>query len=264
MRNKIIIALTCTVLMACYKVPVTERRQMNLLSESMLMDMSLDTYGKFLKDHAVVNKGHHANMVKNVGNKMAGAIEGYLKKKGHSKRIKNYKWEFNLVKDPQVNAWCMPGGKIVFYSGIMGVTRNETGVAVVMSHEIAHAIARHGNERMSQLLAIQAGGVALAVATHEKPAETRAMFLTAYGVGTAVGVALPFSRKHEAEADKMGLVFMALAGYDPREAIGFWERMAAQSKGAPPEFLSTHPSHETRIKKIKEFLPTAMKYYKPS
>ena len=194
---------------------------------------------------------------------MSSTIEAYLKKEGLSKRVKDYKWEFNLVQDKAVNAWCMPGGKIVFYSGIMPITKDENGVAVVMSHEIAHAIARHGNERVSQQLAIAAGGITLAVLARDKPQEAQALILSAYGVGTALAIALPFSRTHEAEADQMGLVFMALAGYDPHHAVAFWERMAANSSGAPPEFLSTHPSHETRIRKIKAFLPEAMKYYNP-
>jgi len=177
--------------------------------------------------------------------------------------VKNYKWEFNLVNDKSVNAWCMPGGKIVFYSGIMPITKTEKGIAVVMSHEIAHAIARHGNERMSQQLALQAGGVTLAVLLKDKPKEAQALFLAAYGVGATVGLSLPFSRKHESEADQMGLAFMALAGYDPHEAVSFWERMAANSSGQPPEWMSTHPSHETRIRKIKEYMPEAMKFYKP-
>ena len=157
----------------------------------------------------------------------------------------------------------MPGGKIVFYSGILPITKTEAGVAVVMSHEIAHAIARHGNERVSQQLAIQAGGISLAILLKDKPEVAQGIFLSAYGVGTTLALALPFSRKHEAEADQMGLSFMALAGYDPKEAISFWERMAANSSGQAPEFLSTHPSHETRIRKIKEHLPEAMKLYKP-
>ncbi len=263
MRNAIISASVITLLfISCYKVPITGRKQLNMLPESMLMSMSLTNYNQFLTENQVMGRGGYVNMVNNAGNRISKAVEEYLNKNGHGKRVKNYKWEFNLVKDKLVNAWCMPGGKIVFYTGIMPITKGEKGVAVVMSHEIAHAIARHGNERMSQVLAIQAGGVALSVLLKDQPEQARSLFLAAYGVGATVGIMLPYSRNHEAEADKMGLIFMALAGYDPTEAVHFWERMAARSKGAPPEFLSTHPSHETRIRKIKEFLPEAMKYYK--
>ena len=265
MQNKSLIPslLMLTLMLSCYKVPITDRKQMNLLPESMLMDMSLTSYKQFLADNKVVDHNKNAATVRRVGSKMSGSIETYLKKNGHGKRVKDYKWEFNLVEDKLVNAWCMPGGKIVFYSGIMPITLNESGVAVVMSHEIAHAIARHGNERVSQQLLLQAGGISLALLLKDKPKEAQAIFLAAYGLGATIGLSLPFSRAHEAEADQMGLVFMALAGYDPNHAVAFWERMEANSSGAPPEFLSTHPSHQTRIRKIKEFLPEAMKYYKP-
>ncbi len=256
------IEVACLCLMSCSKVPVTGRRQMNMLPENMLMDMSLTNYSNFLKSHKVVSGSQHAAMVKKTGSRISVAVERYLRKKGGHKRVKGYKWAFNLVQDNTVNAWCMPGGKVVFYTGIMPIAKTETGVAVVMGHEIAHAVARHGNERMSQGLALQMGGIALAVALSQKSKETQALFLSAYGVGSAVGVMLPFSRKHEAEADKMGLVFMALAGYDPREAPKFWQRMKARSKGSPPEFLSTHPNHGTRIKKLNDYMPTALKYYK--
>jgi predicted Zn-dependent protease len=178
------------------------------------------------------------------------------------KRIKGFEWEFNLVDDKAVNAWAMPGGKIVVYKGILPITKNDTGMAVVMGHEIAHIVAKHGNERMSQQLVVQMGGMALDVAMKEKPEQTRAIFQQAYGVTTQVGVMLPYSRKHEYEADKLGLVFMAMAGYNPESAIKFWEKMMAQGGAKPPEFLSTHPSDENRIAELKKYLPEAMKYYK--
>lgn len=249
---------------ACAKVPITGRKQFNMLPESMLASESLTSYRQFLGSHKVVSATAEAQMVKNVGSRISRAVENYLLQKKQKDRVRDYKWEFNLVQDPTVNAWCMPGGKVVFYSGIMPVTQTEVGIAVVMGHEIAHAVARHGNERMSQMLAMQMGGIALAVALNDKPDQTRNMILAAYGIGTTVGVMLPFSRQHESEADKMGLVFMALAGYNPEEAISFWQRMAANSKGTkPPEFLSTHPADETRIKDLRAFLPQAKKYYKP-
>jgi predicted Zn-dependent protease len=160
-----------------------------------------------------------------------------------------------------VNAWCMPGGKVVVYTGILPVTKNENGLAVVMGHEIAHAIAEHGNERMSQELLRQAGGVALTVALKDNPEETRNLWLAAYGLGSEVGVMLPFSRLHESEADHLGLIFMAMAGYDPREAPDFWTRMAEAGGQKPPEFLSTHPSDETRISSLNNWMPEALKYY---
>ena len=176
--------------------------------------------------------------------------------------MKDFKWEFNLVEDNTVNAWCMPGGKVVFYTGILPITKDEKGIAVVMGHEIAHAIARHGNERMSQGLALQGGGIALSLALSDKPELTQNLFQQAYGLGGQLGM-LKYSRSHDSEADKMGLVFMAMAGYDPREAVEFWKRMAAQGGQKPPEFLSTHPSDDTRIKDLEDFMPEALKYYKP-
>jgi predicted Zn-dependent protease len=178
-------------------------------------------------------------------------------------RLNGYQWEFNLVKnDSTPNAWCMPGGKVVVYSGILPYTKDKNGLAVVLSHEIAHAVARHGNERMSQQLLTQFGSVALSEALKQKPAETQGIFNSAYGLGSQLGVLLPFSREHELEADKLGLIFMAMAGYDPQSAVSFWERMSSMGGNKPPEFMSTHPSDSRRISRIKEALPEAMKYYK--
>lgn len=249
---------------SCGKVPITGRRQVNLLPESTLMSMSVSNYQEFLNTNKTLAStgNNNAQMVQRVGQRIAAAVETYLKKHQQGKRIKDYKWEFNLVDDNAVNAWCMPGGKVVVYTGILPVTKDETGLAVVMGHEIAHAIARHGNERMSQQLAIQAGGVGIGVAMSEKPELTQNLFMQAYGLGSGLGM-LAFSRSHESESDKMGLVFMALAGYNPEAAVSFWQRMDALGGGAPPEFMSTHPSHDTRIKNIREFLPEAKKYYTP-
>ena len=199
-------------------------------------------------------------MIKNVGAKIAQATEKFLQSKGKASRTSGFNWEFNLVNDETVNAWCMSGGKVVFYTGILPVTQDENGLAVVMGHEIAHAVARHGNERMSQQLALQGGGLTLQVLLSEKPELTQNLLLQAYGVGATLG-SLKYSRTHETEADKMGLVFMAMAGYDPQKAPEFWKRMSALGGAKPPEFLSTHPSDETRIKDLQEFMPTAMKYY---
>ena len=190
-----------------------------MLPESTLMSMSLTSYRDFLKTHNSVSNAN-TQMVTQVGQRIAKAVTGYLRKHHQTKRIKNFKWEFNVVNDKTVNAWCMPGGKVVVYTGLLPVTKDETGMAVVLGHEISHAIARHGNERMSQQLLVAAGGMGLAVAMSQKPKETQDIFLMSYGVGSALGT-LAYSRKHEAEADHMGLVFMSLAGYNPDKAIEF-------------------------------------------
>jgi predicted Zn-dependent protease len=196
-------------------------------------------------------------MVTRIGSKLAAAITTYYKNKGD---LSGMKWEYMLIDENIVNAWCMPGGKIAVYTGLLPVTQNESALAIVMGHEIAHAIAEHGKERMSQGLAQQYGGVALSVALSSKPAETQQLFNTAYGLGSEVGVMLPFSRKNEMEADKLGLTYTALAGYDPREAIPLWKRMEAAGSGGqkPPEFLSTHPSESSRIAELEKMMPDAM------
>lgn len=261
--RKIIIALSAILLVSsCSKVPLTGRRQMNILPESDLIGMSLSEYKDFLsKNPPIVSTNNDAIMVKSVGSKIQSAVTQYLAKNKLSKRLAGYKWEYNLVKDSTVNAWCMPGGKVVVYSGLLPVTQTEGALACVMGHEIAHAVARHGNERMSQGLLVQAGGIALSVALSQKPQMTQDLFLQSYGITSQLGM-LNYSRTHESEADKMGLVFMAIAGYDPSEAIRFWERMEKKSGNKPPQILSTHPNDATRIADIKAFLPEAMKYFK--
>jgi predicted Zn-dependent protease len=202
-------------------------------------------------------------MVKRVGLNIKNAVETYFAQHNLSKDLKGYAWEFNLIESNEVNAWCMPGGKVVVYTGILPVTQDETGLAVVMGHEIAHAVAQHGGERMSQGLLQQLGGAALSVALQNEPQKTQNIFLTAYGLGSTIGVVLPFSRTQESEADRLGLIFMAMAGYNPNAAVNFWTRMS-QSKtgGSPPEFLSTHPSDKTRIANLKKYMPEALQYYK--
>ncbi len=248
---------------ACTRVPVTGRMQLNLIPASMIYSMSLGQYAEFISEHKLSNNVQQTRLVKKVGRRIQQAVEQFYADQGQSRALKGYQWEFNLVEDEQVNAWCMPGGKVVVYTGILPITRDEAGLAVVVGHEIAHAVANHGNERMSQGLVTQLGGLALEKAIEEKPEETKALFLTAFGIGTQVGVLLPFSRLHESEADHLGLIFMAMAGYDPHVAVDFWERMSKEKTGgAPPEFLSTHPSDETRIRKLRELVPKAMKYYR--
>lgn len=264
MKTRIILPfiLAIVLLAGCSKVPITGRKQLSLLPESQMMSMSLTSYNEVLANSKVVTTGNDVAMVKRVGDKLAKAVALYLQQNKMSDQIAGYKWEFNLINDPTVNAWCMPGGKVAFYTGIIPVCKDETGIAVVMGHEIAHAIARHGNERMSQQLAQQFGGQALSVALANKPQQTQAIFATAYGAGSQLAVMLPFSRMHESEADQMGLYFMAMAGYDPKQAPLFWQRMNAAGGSRPPEFMSTHPSPETRIADINKWMPKALEYYK--
>lgn len=256
------LTLLIALIVSCATVPLTGRRQLTLIPDSELNSMSFQQYSDFLNEHEVSKDAQKSALVKNVGKNIQKAVEGYFKQKKLSHHLNGYKWEFNLVEDNMVNAFCMPGGKVVIYTGILPVTKNEAGLATVMGHEIAHAIANHGNERMSQGLVTTFGSVALDQVMKDKSAETQAIFNAAYGIGTTVGVMLPFSRLHESEADELGLIFMAMAGYDPHHAVDFWKRMSAISGGSPPEFLSTHPSDETRIKQIQKALPKAMKYYK--
>jgi predicted Zn-dependent protease len=248
-------------ILSCARVPISGRRQITLVPESELMNMSLVQYKSFLNENPPMSSQiEQTKQVKRVGNRIAHAVEKYLKQKGKLNRIKNYKWEFNLVNQDVVNAWCMPGGKVVVYKGILPVAKSDAGLAVVMGHEIAHAIARHGNERMSQGILAAAGAATVAVYMKDKPAETQALFMGAYGVGAGVSI-LAFGRNQESEADKLGMVFMAMAGYQPKEAIPFWERMKGAGGSSTPEFLSTHPSHDTRIKRIQDWLPDAEAYF---
>jgi predicted Zn-dependent protease len=255
--------LILTLLVAsCSTVPVTGRRQLNLIPDSTVLPMSAQQYGEFLSSQKVIRNTKEADMVHRVGLRIQDAVERYFVEQKMPEALRGYAWEFNLVESKEVNAWCMPGGKVVVYSGILPVAGDEAGLAVVMGHEIAHAIAKHGNERMSQALLTELGGVALSTALESYPEQTRALWMAAFGVGSQVGVLLPYSRLEESEADRLGLIFMAMASYDPNEAPRFWSRMAGQQGGkAVPAFLSTHPSDQARIEKIKGEVPEAMKYY---
>lgn len=265
LRNRILVSAIIIALMACSTVPVTGRKQLSLVPESTINAMSAQQYQEFISGNKLSNNVAQKQMVQRVGKRIQGAVEDYFAQRKKSNNLKNYQWEFNLIEDSTVNAWCMPGGKVVVYTGIMPLVKDDNGLAVVLGHEIAHAVAHHGDERMSQGLIAQLGGMALTMALEKKPEQTRALFMTAYGVGATVGVLLPYSRLQESEADHIGLIFMAMAGYDPHGAVDFWQRMAAQSDGGkPPEFLSTHPSDATRIKKIQELIPDAMEYYNKS
>jgi predicted Zn-dependent protease len=249
-------------ILACSTVPITHRKQLNLVPESTMLSMSEQQYGDFMKEHPLSADQEKTALVKRVGANIQAAVEQYFAQHGLAHELEGYRWETNLVESKEVNAWCMPGGRIVVYTGILPVARDEAGLAVVMGHEVSHAVAQHGNERMSQALLAQLGGVALETALASEPQQTKSLWMAAYGAGAQAGVLLPFSREQESEADRLGLTFMAMAGYDPGEAVAFWERMAAQKGAAPPEFLSTHPSDQTRIEDIKRLVPEAMKYYR--
>lgn len=265
-RISVVAALLLSfVFVACSTVPITGRKQLSLIPSSQMLGMSYSEYGNFLKSSKLSTDAQATAMVKRIGSRVQGAVERYFAEKQLSGELEGYQWEFNLVDDKQVNAWCMPGGKVVVYTGILPVTATETGLAVVMGHEIAHAVAEHGNERMSQGLLANLGGIALQEAVKSKPQQTQQLWMTAFGLGAQFGVLLPFGRSQESEADHLGLIFMAMAGYDPNEAVTFWQRMAASKGGqSPPEFMSTHPSDETRIADIRNKLPEALKYYKPA
>lgn len=246
----------------CSLVPLTGRRQLSLVSDADMFSTSLVQYDQFLKENKLSTNTAEKNLVRRVGNRIKNAVTIYFAQNDLSQELNGFAWKFNLIESEEVNAWCMPGGKVVVYSGILPVTQNEAGLAVVMAHEIAHAVAKHSNERMSQALLAQLGGQTLAVALREKPQQTQDIWMTIFGAGVQLGAVLPYSRLQEGEADHLGLIFMAMAGYDPNSAIAFWQRMSQNAGAKPPEFLSTHPSDENRIRKIKSEIPEAMKYYR--
>lgn len=243
---------------SCATNPFTGKRTLALVPNSQILPMAFQQYNQFLQQNNVVRGTSEAEMVKRVGLKISKASERWLTANGHADYLNGYKWEYNLVKDETVNAWCMPGGKIVFYTGIMPIAQSEAGVAAIMGHEVAHALANHGQQRMSAGYIQQAAGVATSVAIQNRSESTQRLIGTAFGLGSQFGVMLPFSRSHETEADKIGLTLMAIAGYDPIEAVDLWRRMKAKSGGqAPPEFMSTHPSNDRRIANLTSWAPGA-------
>jgi predicted Zn-dependent protease len=248
-------------MLSCSNVPLTNRKQFTAIPSSQMLSLSQENYQKVLSENKLSNNQNYVQMVNEVGQNIARAVEQYMRQNGLEERIKNYEWEFNVLASDQKNAWCMPGGKIAFYEGIMPICEDKNGVAVVMAHEVAHALAQHGNERMSQQLALQMGGMALSEALETKKETTQQLAMVAFGVGSQLGVVLPYSRTHEKEADELGIYFMAMAGYDPRTSIEFWQRMQEQGGQRPPEFLSTHPNPETRMGQLKKHMPKAMEYY---
>lgn len=256
MKKTLLILVVFLGVSACKTNPFTGKSTLNFYPNSQIFPMAFAQYDQFLGDNKVVKGTSDAQMIVKVGQRISSAAERWLTANGYPGYLKDYKWEYNLVNDEAINAWCMPGGKIVFYTGILPICQGETGVAVVMGHEVAHALANHGAQRMSAGVLQQLGAVAGNVAIQDP--EKRNIFNQAYGVGSSVGVMLPFSRGHETEADRIGLQIMAIAGYNPDEAAELWKRMKANSGGkAPAEFLSTHPSNDTRINNLTNWAPMA-------
>jgi predicted Zn-dependent protease len=260
-KNHFLILLLITTV-ACSVVPFSNRKRINIVPDEMMLNMSFTNYNDFLSQNPPLPlTNSNVKMVKDVGNKLSTAVVSFMNQKGMGSEIKGFNWDFNLVNNKEVNAWCMPGGKVVIYTGLLPISKDADGLAVVMGHEIAHAVAKHGSERMSQQLLIQLGGMSLSAALENKPEATKNIFLTVFGVGSTLGT-LAYSREHEYEADKLGLFFMAMAGYDPNKAVSFWERMSQMGGSSVPEFLSTHPSDTKRIAEMRKNLPEALKYYK--
>ncbi len=247
---------------SCGSVPITGRNQLLLVSDSEVLTSSLTQYSEYMKSAPLSSDTKGKSTVIRVGKKIASATEEYLKANGLTNELANFAWEFNLVKDDQVNAFCMPGGKIVVYEGLLKLCASDDELAVVIGHEVAHAVAKHSNERISQQLLTQYGAQILGQALSEKSASIQKIGNAVYGLGAQYGVMLPFSRKHESEADYMGLIFMTMAGYNPSTAITFWQKMSANGNASVPEFMSTHPSDATRISNIKKFLPELEQYKK--
>lgn len=259
-----LIGSICCILFAsgCASVPITGRSQVRLVSTSDLVQTSFQSYEEIVQQSPVSRDRSDNAMLNRVGSRLSKATEGLLVELEREDELKYYQWQYTLIEDDStINAFCMPGGKIVVYTGILPIAQDETGLAVVVGHEIAHAVANHGNERVSQMMLAEFGAQTLAAALSKQPARTQQLFNTAYGLGAQYGVLLPYSRVHEREADRLGLIIMAKAGYDPRAAIPFWERMASSGGADIPEFLSTHPATDNRIEAIRSNIPEAMKYY---
>jgi predicted Zn-dependent protease len=244
--------------MGCATNPLTGKSTLALVNNSSIFPSAFQQYDTFLKENKVVTGTTEAKRVEAVGIKIKQAAEKWLAAIGHSDYLKDYQWEYKLVEDNAVNAWCMPGGKIVVYTGILPVTKDEAGLATVMGHEVAHALLNHGQQRMSAGILQQAGAVGVGLAVSEKNQQTQAIAMTAYGAGSQMFGMLPFSRSHESEADKIGLILMAIAGYNPEASVPFWKRMGEASGGQEPaEFMSTHPSHNTRVSNLTKWIPEA-------
>jgi predicted Zn-dependent protease len=258
MKKLIALAIVFLFIISCSTVPITGRKRINVVSDSQILPASFAQYEGFLKENKLSSNIKMTSEVKSVGIKISKAVDKFMRTNGMVNEANNYRWEFNLIEDAAVNAWALPGGKVVFYTGILPVLKNTDGIAAVMGHEIAHAFAKHGQERMTTGMLQQAGGLAVALSTTKKDSRTQQIWNTAFGITSGLGV-LAFSRTHETEADKLGLVFMIMADYNPDEAINVWIRMSELNTAKrSPEFLSTHPSNETRIQNLKKYLPTAI------
>lgn len=256
-KKVLLVVSTLLLLVACKTNPFTGEKNLNFVSNEQIFPASFQQYDQFLQENQVVTGTQEAQMIQRVGNKLVTAAERYLNANGYQGFMKDYKWEFHLVKDDQVNAFAMPGGKVVVYTGLLPVVENETGLAVVLGHEISHALADHGAQRMSAAELQQLGGAVVGAATAGQSESTQQILSQAYGLGSQVGVMLPFSRSQEAEADRIGLTLMAIAGYDPDQAAELWKRMQAHGGQQPPEFLSTHPSNQSRINNLTKWAAEA-------
>jgi len=256
-QQKIVSFLAVILLISsCSSVPITGRKRINLVPDAQVLPMAFAQYDGFLRENTVSKDVAKSQQIKDIGSRISKAVDRFMRANEMTKEADSYRWEFNLIEDETVNAWCMPGGKVVFYTGILPICANDDGIAAVMGHEIAHAFAKHGQERMTQGMAAQLGGIAVALGTANKSEESRQIWNIAYGVGSQLGM-LKYSRVHETEADKLGMVFMVMAGYQPKEAVNVWIRMSQQGGAQPPEFLSTHPSNQTRIKTLTDYIPEA-------
>jgi len=261
--NKIIVILLLIgSVWACSTVKMTGRKQFNMVPNSQIFPASFAQYNHFLKEHKISTDVTQSERVNRIGNRLIKAVKKYYKKQGWEKDLEGYQWEINLVDDSQMNAFCMPGGKIVYYTGLLNVTTTDDEIAAVMGHEIAHALANHGSERMSMAYGQQLGAILTMLATSKAKPEDQQKWMAIYGYGSQLGVMLPYSRKHESEADKMGQIIMAIAGYNPDAAANVWVKMSQMGGQQPPEFLSTHPSHQSRMKNLREWSPEAKKIAK--
>jgi predicted Zn-dependent protease len=245
----------------CTTAPITGRKQVKLVSDATMIAQSAVSYREVIAEGPLSTNRQETEQLRRVGQRISAAVETYFRDQNRADLVSGFEWEFNLIEQDVPNAWCMPGGKVAFYTGILPFTKDETGMAVVMGHEIAHAVVGHGAERVSHQMIQQGGGYLISM--FSKNSDYHTAIMEVYGMGSQLGGILPYSRVHESEADRLGLIFMAMAGYDPQASIGFWSRMAASSSGAPPEFLSTHPSDETRIRELRKHMPEAMGYYRP-
>lgn len=259
-----VVFISCVLLffvLGCSQVALTGRKQLLLVSDAEIVSLSNQTYSQYMATAKKSANVAQTEMVRKVGRRIADAVETYLRNNGMANEIATFSWEFNLIQDATPNAFCMPGGKIVVYEGILPYTQNEEGLAIVLGHEVAHAVARHSAEQMSRKLLANYGGQALNAATSGQSALTQTLAQEVFGLGAQYGVMLPYSRKNETEADEIGLIFAAMAGYNPQASVAFWKRMAAGGGGTVPEFLSTHPSDEARIRNLEKWIPEALKYY---